>query len=153
MAGAHSFYRGAPPATYDDETRAALAALTGRVDIDLVTRVWETALDAAWAGPAVWFHGDIASGNLLVRDGRLSAVIDFGTLRSRRPACDLVIAYTFFTGASRAAFRPPSPRTPPPGPAPALGAVEGPDHLAADRDTEVNHQVITEVLADHQAQA
>jgi aminoglycoside phosphotransferase (APT) family kinase protein len=53
----------------------------------------------------LWFHGDIATGNLLVRDGRLSAVIDFGTCGVGDPACDLVIAYTFFTGTSRAAFR------------------------------------------------
>jgi aminoglycoside phosphotransferase (APT) family kinase protein len=53
----------------------------------------------------VWFHGDIASGNLLVRDGRLSAVIDFGTSGVGDPACDLVIAYTFFSGSSRSVFR------------------------------------------------
>jgi aminoglycoside phosphotransferase (APT) family kinase protein len=53
----------------------------------------------------VWFHGDIASGNLLVRDGRLSAVIDFGTSGVGDPACDLVIAWTFFSGDSRSAFR------------------------------------------------
>jgi aminoglycoside phosphotransferase (APT) family kinase protein len=56
-------------------------------------------------GPAVWFHGDIATGNLLVRDGRLAAVIDFGTCGVGDPACDLVIAWTFFSGESRRVFR------------------------------------------------
>jgi aminoglycoside phosphotransferase (APT) family kinase protein len=104
-AGAHSFYRGAPPEYYHDETMAALAVLKGRIDTDLAREVWETALATSWDRPPVWFHGDIASGNLLVQDGRLSAVIDFGTSGVGDPACDLVIAYTFFSGASRSAFR------------------------------------------------
>lgn len=104
-AGAHSFYRGAPPEYYHDETMEALAVLKGRIDTDLAQEVWETALGTAWDRPPVWFHGDIASGNLLVQDGRLSAVIDFGTSGVGDPACDLVIAYTFFAGASREVFR------------------------------------------------
>ena len=105
LAGAHSFHRGGPPAYYHDETIEALAALKGRIDTDLAREVWDAALATSWDGPPVWFHGDIANGNLLVRDGRLSAVIDFGTSGVGDPACDLVIAYTFFSGASRAAFR------------------------------------------------
>ena len=53
----------------------------------------------------MWFHGDVASGNLLVRDGRLTAVIDFGTCGVGDPACDLVVAWTFFHGQSRDMFR------------------------------------------------
>ena len=49
----------------------------------------------------VWVHGDVATGNLLVRDGRLAAVIDFGTSGVGDPACDMVIAWTFLSGASR----------------------------------------------------
>lgn len=79
LAGEHSFYRGASPAYYDDETRRCLAMLVDRVDATRATAVWEAALAAEWRGEPVWFHGDIASGNLLVRDGNLTAVIDFGT--------------------------------------------------------------------------
>lgn len=104
-AGAHSFHRGAPPAHYDGETCAALAALDGLVDTGRAAAVWDAALAAGFAGPPVWFHGDIAGGNLLVRDGRLAAVIDFGTSGVGDPACDLVIAWTLFSGESRAAFR------------------------------------------------
>ncbi|GAB2672839.1 aminoglycoside phosphotransferase family protein [Saccharopolyspora gloriosae] len=103
--GAHNFHRGAPPAHYDGETRAALAELDGRIDVDAVAAVWDAALDSTWGGDPVWFHGDVAVGNLLVRDGRLSAVIDFGSCGVGDPACDLVIAWTLFTGASRDAFR------------------------------------------------
>jgi aminoglycoside phosphotransferase (APT) family kinase protein len=104
-AGQHSWYRGTSPGYYDAETRRCLAALTGVVDTDRATRVWETALAAEWRGTPVWFHGDIAVGNLLVSDGSLSAVIDFGTSGVGDPACDLVIAWTKFAGDSRAAFR------------------------------------------------
>jgi aminoglycoside phosphotransferase (APT) family kinase protein len=105
LAGEHSFYRGAPLKHYHDETVEALGVLKDRIDADLAGEVWDAALASSWERPPVWFHGDIASGNLLVQDGRLSAVIDFGTSGVGDPACDLVIAYTFFSGASREAFR------------------------------------------------
>jgi aminoglycoside phosphotransferase (APT) family kinase protein len=53
----------------------------------------------------VWFHGDVAYANLLVRDGRLAAVIDFGCCGVGDPGCDTVIAWTLLRGGSRAAFR------------------------------------------------
>jgi aminoglycoside phosphotransferase (APT) family kinase protein len=105
LAGAHSWYRGASPGHYDDETRRCLAALTDVVDTGRASRVWEAALAAEWRGSPVWFHGDIAAGNLLVSGGELSAVIDFGTSGVGDPACDLVIAWTEFSGESRRVFR------------------------------------------------
>ncbi|WP_240507039.1 aminoglycoside phosphotransferase family protein [Thermoactinospora rubra] len=105
QAGEHSWYRGASPAHYDDETRRCLAALEGRVDTGRAAAVWEAALAAEWHGAPVWFHGDIAPGNLLVADGKLVAVIDFGTSGVGDPACDLVIAWGMFEGESREAFR------------------------------------------------
>jgi aminoglycoside phosphotransferase (APT) family kinase protein len=103
-AGAHSFHRGGALAVYDEETRAALATLGPQVD-PAAARMWDDALAATWTGAPVWFHGDVAEGNLLVDDaGRLAAVIDFGTSGVGDPACDLVIAWTLFDGPSRAAF-------------------------------------------------
>jgi aminoglycoside phosphotransferase (APT) family kinase protein len=104
-AGAHSFYRGAPLTHYDGETRQCLSALKGRIDTSRVEEVWDAALSAKWQGPPVWFHGDVAVGNLLVRDGRLAAVIDFGQVGVGDPACDLVIAWTFLSGDARERFR------------------------------------------------
>ena len=43
----------------------------------------------------VWVHGDVAPGNLLVKDGKLCAVIDFGILGVGDPACDAAMAWTF----------------------------------------------------------
>jgi len=104
-AGAHSFYRGGSLAVYDPETRAAIATLADEIDTGTVAAIWEEALATTWQGSPVWVHGDVAVGNLLVDDGRLSAVIDFGSSAVGDPACDTVIAWTFFTGESRAVFR------------------------------------------------
>jgi len=103
--GAHNFWRGGTLATYDPETRRAIAALGGRIDARAVTAVWDEALASAWSSTPVWVHGDIAPGNLLVEDGRLVAVIDFGCSGVGDPACDLAIAWTMFEDESRAAFR------------------------------------------------
>ncbi|MCZ4092263.1 aminoglycoside phosphotransferase family protein [Sinorhizobium psoraleae] len=103
--GKHNFFRGGPLTVYDAETRRALVALEGRIDTDAARAVWEAALAATWHGAPVWFHGDVSSGNLLVENGRLSAVIDFGTSGVGDPSCDLSVAWTFFHGESREAFR------------------------------------------------
>jgi aminoglycoside phosphotransferase (APT) family kinase protein len=103
--GPHNFFRGGSRLVYDAETRQALAALEGEIDTRAALAVWEAALDAAWHGPPVWFHGDLAWGNLLVEEGRLSAVIDFGTSGVGDPSCDLAISWTLFGGESREAFR------------------------------------------------
>ncbi|MGW6128624.1 aminoglycoside phosphotransferase family protein [Cellulomonas sp. NPDC055163] len=103
--GLHNWFRGGPLLTYDEQTRRALGALGDLVPVDLATQVWEAGLDATWDGPPVWFHGDVAVGNLLVRDGVLSAVLDFGTSGVGDPACDLAIAWTLFAGESREAYR------------------------------------------------
>jgi aminoglycoside phosphotransferase (APT) family kinase protein len=103
--GRHSAFRGGPLTTYDAETRRTIEALGDRIPGDLATAAWEAALDAAWRGRPVWVHGDVAAGNLLVRDGKLVAVIDFGCSAVGDPACDMTIAWTLFSGDSRRAFR------------------------------------------------
>jgi aminoglycoside phosphotransferase (APT) family kinase protein len=86
--------------------RARIAALEGLVDTDAVTAVWETARSAPpWDGPPVWIHGDPAPANMLTQEGRLSAVIDFGTLAVGDPACDLIAAWGFLTAETRDVFR------------------------------------------------
>lgn len=103
-AGGHGL-RGAPLAGRDAAVRQAIAALEGTIDTAAATAVWEEALRAAeWDRAPVWFHGDLLSGNVLVRDGRLSAVIDWGGAGVGDPACDLMIAWSLFSGAGRAAL-------------------------------------------------
>ncbi|MBC8093656.1 MAG: aminoglycoside phosphotransferase family protein [Pseudonocardia sp.] len=104
-AGPHSFYRGASPSHWDESARTAIDALAGVIDAPQALEVWETAVNSNWTGAPVWYHGDMSAGNLLVHDGKLSAVIDFGTCGVGDPACDLVIAWSFFHGTSRETFR------------------------------------------------
>lgn len=103
--GPHNFYRAGPLTVYDTETRRAIVALKGRIDVAVVMQVWEAALASLWQGPPVWVHGDVGVDNLLVQRGRLCAVIDFGSIAVGDPACDLAIAWTLFEGASRDIFR------------------------------------------------
>jgi aminoglycoside phosphotransferase (APT) family kinase protein len=103
--GRHNFFRGGPLATYADETARSIDALGAEIRGAAASRVWEDAMAAAWEGDPVWFHGDVATGNLLLRGGRLAAVIDFGTSGVGDPACDVVIAWTLLSGPSRDAFR------------------------------------------------
>lgn len=103
--GAHNFFRGVPLAMRDVPTRDAIASLQGMLDTGEVTAAWEASLQApAWPGPPAWIHGDLASGNLLAVQGKLSAVIDFGGLGVGDPACDLMVAWTLFSGESREVF-------------------------------------------------
>lgn len=104
-AGDHNFYRGGPLEHYDLETRQAIARLEGSIDTLKVVGVWEAALGSRWRQPPVWVHGDISPENLLVSGGELGAVIDFGCCGVGDPACDLVMAWTFFGARERAAFR------------------------------------------------
>jgi aminoglycoside phosphotransferase (APT) family kinase protein len=79
---------------------------TGLVDTDALTEVWEAALAAPRRHkPPVWIHGDLDPGNLLLRDGRLAAVIDFGTLAVADPAVDLLPAWRFLPAEARGVFR------------------------------------------------
>ncbi|PNG19546.1 aminoglycoside phosphotransferase family protein [Streptomyces cahuitamycinicus] len=99
-------YRGVPLATRDPFLREALGRLAGRVDSTAVTRVWEETLGAPeHTGPPLWAHGDLMAGNLLVTGGRLSAVIDFGTVGVGDPAVDLIGAWCLLPAAARGVFR------------------------------------------------
>jgi aminoglycoside phosphotransferase (APT) family kinase protein len=104
-AGTHNFHRGGSLTVYDIETRQSIDMLADEIDVATVTEVWDTALLTSWHGPPVWVHGDVARTNLLVKDGWLSAVIDFGCCGVGDPSCDLVIAWTFLNPAGRKEFR------------------------------------------------
>jgi aminoglycoside phosphotransferase (APT) family kinase protein len=98
--------RGGPLAEGDESVRRSIGQLGDRIDGDATLRSWQESLGApAWDGPEVWVHGDLLPGNLLVVDGRLSAVIDFGSLNVGDPACDLLPAWNMFAGESRMRFR------------------------------------------------
>lgn len=105
--GPHNSHRGVPLAERDQAVRDAIANLIDDgLDNDTAIAAWEADLQApVWQGPPVWLHGDLHPGNLLVEQGRLTAVIDFGTLGIGDPACDLMVAWTFLSSPTRDVFR------------------------------------------------
>jgi aminoglycoside phosphotransferase (APT) family kinase protein len=104
--GVHNWFRGGTLRTFDGTAERALTTLSGYVDTGRARAIWVDALDAPWDGTRRWFHGDVAEGNLLLDgDGRLSAVIDFGTCGVGDPACDLAVAWTLLTDEGRRVFR------------------------------------------------
>ena len=104
--GAPASDRGVPLAERDKWTRTAIAELGDRIDRPRVTAVWEEALAAKeWAQGPVWMHGDLSAGNLLVRQRKLTAVIDWGGVGSGDPAVELMPAWGIFSGESRRIFR------------------------------------------------
>lgn len=104
-AGPHNFYRGGSLSIYDKETKSAIAQLQGTIDTDAALAIWEQALNSQWDKKPVWIHGDLSAGNILIKDNRLAAVIDFGGMGIGDPACDLVIAWTLLTNESRQIFK------------------------------------------------
>ena len=106
------WYRGLPLVTRDDDTRQSLDACRAidglGLDLDAAAAVWDEAMTLPGAGVAEessWYHGDLAAENLLVRDGRLAAVLDFGALSVGDPTVDLIPAWEVLDPAARAVFR------------------------------------------------
>ncbi|MET7453345.1 aminoglycoside phosphotransferase family protein [Streptomyces sp. NPDC005574] len=98
--------RGVPLAARDTSTREAIGLLAGCIDTVAVSARWQEALGAPeHDGPGRWAHGDLMPGNVLVTRGRLSAVIDFGTVGVGDPAVDLMIAWNLLPGPARDTFR------------------------------------------------
>jgi aminoglycoside phosphotransferase (APT) family kinase protein len=71
-----------------------------------VIPAWERALAAPpWEGPPIWHHGDLDCRNWLVRDRRISGVIDWGSMGVGDPACDVMVAWKLHSLTARDAFR------------------------------------------------
>jgi aminoglycoside phosphotransferase (APT) family kinase protein len=107
-AGGPPSFRGGPVSTLDDRVRAEIRELgaDAAVDAAVTTAAWETALGApTWQAAPVWVHADLYPVNLLARQSRLAAVIDFGGLGVGDPACDLLPAWAILTASTRELFR------------------------------------------------
>jgi len=90
----------------DAATRAAITELEGVIDTDLAIKAWDRAiLTPEWRGTPLWIHGDLHAGNVLVENGKLSAIIDFGGMGIGDPACDLMAAWTLLNAETRQKFR------------------------------------------------
>nr|WP_247739230.1 aminoglycoside phosphotransferase family protein [Bacillus sp. 165] len=104
--GHHNFGRGLPLATRDTNVRDAITNLHNIIDTDAATSAWEAALQTPpWQSPPVWIHGDLLAGNLLIEQGQLSAIIDFGGLGVGDPACDWMFAWNLLSVDTREMLR------------------------------------------------
>lgn len=106
------WYRGEPLASMDDDTRQNIARCRKLpdfpLDLDAAERLWDQAmkLPGTTDRPAPrWYHGDLAAENLLMRDGGLAAVLDFGALSIGDPAVDLTVAWEVLDPPARQIFR------------------------------------------------
>ena len=106
------WYRGEPLATMDRRTRENIERCRSLedfgFDLDAAERIWDEAMTlpgAAERATPRWYHGDLAAENLLVRDGRLSAVLDFGGLAVGDPTVDLVLAWEILDPPARETLR------------------------------------------------
>jgi len=100
VEGAPASRRGKGLATQDERARQALS------EVPEASGAWEAALALPeWEGPPVWLHADLLPGNLLVRGGRLAAVVDFAVAGVGDPACDLIPAWSVLSGEARQLFR------------------------------------------------
>lgn len=82
-----------------------LGELLRTIDTEALSRLAHDAADAPGNRVPVWLHGDLHPRNLLVRDGRVVAVLDWGDVTSGDPATDLASAWMLFDVQARAALR------------------------------------------------
>jgi len=106
------WYRGEPLATMDAMTRQNIDRCRALgdfgFDLDAAERLWDEAMRLPGASdrpPPRWYHGDLAAENLLMRDGSLAAVLDFGGLSIGDPAVDLAVAWEVLDPPAREIFR------------------------------------------------
>lgn len=102
----HNPLRGVPLAERAERFDAAVGALGGRIDAARCRSTFAGLADAAvWDGAPTWLHGDLHPLNLVVADGELAAVIDFGDVCAGDPATDLAVAWMVLPPADHRAFR------------------------------------------------
>ncbi len=107
-----TWYRAGPVRAIDADIRQDLVACRAipglGLDLDACDRYWDTAInlpDPPADAPPQWIHTDLVAENLLVRDGRLAAVLDFGALAVGHPSVDLIAAWELLGGRDRDVFR------------------------------------------------
>ncbi len=103
--GSEGFSRGVPIGHWDAAFRKVLPQCEELIDVRRVVEVGDDALAApVWGGPAVWLHADLIPPNLLVRDGALAGVLDFGTMATGDPAYDVTPAWHLLDRDTRPRF-------------------------------------------------
>ncbi|HTZ91715.1 MAG TPA: phosphotransferase [Streptosporangiaceae bacterium] len=97
--------RGIPLAMLQDHFEGCLAVLAGDASADAAREIWQKAVAApVWAGPPTWLHADLHPANVVVRNGTLAGVIDFGEVCAGDPATDLSAAWILLPAGTAARF-------------------------------------------------
>lgn len=105
-APVNPFFRGQPLGELRPRVVNSIERLGGSIDATAVGAHLDRLADVAdWEGAPVWLHGDLHSANVVVRDGTICAVIDFGDITSGDPAVDLAIGWMLFDDEALAEFR------------------------------------------------
>ncbi|MEV3964695.1 aminoglycoside phosphotransferase family protein [Nocardia sp. NPDC050193] len=97
--------RGAHPRDCADGFEAFFGAVTPADRAADIRAVWDDAVAAGvWEGPPVWVHGDLHPANVVVSDGTLSGIVDFGDLFAGDPAWDLAAAWVLLPADTAGRF-------------------------------------------------
>lgn len=102
--GLHSAFRGGPLQHWGDEMRDLLLRVHG-AERDRAAGIWRDAVSTPEESARARHHGDVATPNLLVRDGALAGILDFGCAGVGDTACDTVIVWTHLHGSARGVYR------------------------------------------------
>jgi aminoglycoside phosphotransferase (APT) family kinase protein len=98
--------RGGPLKLQDAGVQESLGLSAGLTDTERLGTIWTQCRDApAHEGPEVWLHADLMPGNILVDEGRVTAVIDLGTVCIGDPAVDLMPAWNLLPASARETYR------------------------------------------------
>lgn len=104
-AGEHNSRRGVVLRALTEAVLPALDSVADEIDVNRATDLWVRACDAEFSHRPVWMHGDLKADNLIVRDGLLRGVIDWGLAPVGDPAADYATAWSWIDPVARAAFR------------------------------------------------
>jgi aminoglycoside phosphotransferase (APT) family kinase protein len=97
--------RSDPLAGMQDRIPSSLEAVVDDARADAAREIWAKAIAApAWHGAPTWLHGDLHPANVIVREGTLSGVIDFGELCAGDPATDLSAAWILLPAGTASRF-------------------------------------------------
>jgi aminoglycoside phosphotransferase (APT) family kinase protein len=92
---------GGPLARHAQGIEDWLAVLRAGERADAARRIFNDAVAAPeWDGAPSWIHGDLHPANVVVTDGALSGVIDFGELCAGDPAADVAAAWVLLPDGS-----------------------------------------------------
>ncbi len=104
QGGLHNFYRGCDLKIYHKETANANCQLSDILPASELSKIWDRCISSIYQDHAVWVHGDIAPGNILLQNHHFYGLIDFGVMGTGDPACDYAMAWTYFDKQSRKIF-------------------------------------------------